>query len=60
MNDKTVVITGGGGYIGSVLSPLVAEAGYQVRVLDRLRCPSRTLRPTSSFPLMPSLAPTFR
>lgn len=35
MNDKTVVITGGGGYIGSVLSPLVAEAGYQVRVLDR-------------------------
>ncbi|MBU3706588.1 MAG: SDR family oxidoreductase, partial [Mycobacterium sp.] len=35
MSDKTVVITGGGGYIGSVLSPLVAEAGYRVRVLDR-------------------------
>lgn len=35
MTEKTVVITGGGGYIGSVLSPLVAEAGYRVRVLDR-------------------------
>lgn len=35
MSDKTIVITGGGGYIGSVLSPLVAEAGYRVRVLDR-------------------------
>ena len=35
MTEKTVVITGGGGYIGSVLTPLVAEAGYQVRVLDR-------------------------
>lgn len=35
MSDKTVVITGGSGYIGSVLSPLVAEAGYRVRVLDR-------------------------
>lgn len=35
MTDKTVVITGGGGYIGSILSPLVAEAGYHVRILDR-------------------------
>lgn len=35
MSDRTVVITGGSGYIGSVLSPLVAEAGYRVRVLDR-------------------------
>ena len=30
-----IVITGGGGYIGSVLSPLAVDAGYQVRVLDR-------------------------
>ena len=32
---KQVVITGGSGYIGSVLSPLLAESGYKVRVLDR-------------------------
>lgn len=35
MSEKLVVITGGAGYIGSVLTPLVAEAGYRVRVLDR-------------------------
>jgi nucleoside-diphosphate-sugar epimerase len=35
MNRKRVVITGGSGYIGSVLSQLLVEAGYQVRVLDR-------------------------
>jgi len=35
LDKKLVVITGGSGYIGSVLSPLVALAGYQVRILDR-------------------------
>lgn len=35
MSEKTVVITGGSGYIGSVLTPLIAEAGYRVRILDR-------------------------
>lgn len=35
MERKTVVITGGSGYIGSVLTPLVVEAGFRVRVLDR-------------------------
>ena len=35
MAKKIVVITGGSGYIGSVLTPLVVEAGFKVRVLDR-------------------------
>lgn len=35
MSDKTVVVTGGAGYIGAVLCPLLVDAGYQVRVLDR-------------------------
>lgn len=35
MEKKLVVITGGSGYIGSILTPLVAQAGYKVRVLDR-------------------------
>jgi nucleoside-diphosphate-sugar epimerase len=32
---KRIVVTGGSGYIGSVLSQLLVEAGYQVRILDR-------------------------
>lgn len=32
---KLVTITGGSGYIGSILSQLLVDAGYRVRVLDR-------------------------
>lgn len=32
---KSVLVTGGGGYIGTTLVPLLLEAGYRVRVLDR-------------------------
>ena len=32
---KKIVVTGGSGYIGSVLCQKLVEAGYDVRVLDR-------------------------
>ena len=32
---KTILVTGGGGYIGTVLTEMLLAAGYQVIVLDR-------------------------
>jgi len=32
---KTVLVTGGGGYIGSVLTERLLDAGHKVRILDR-------------------------
>ena len=33
-NGRTVLVTGGAGYVGAVLCPKLIEAGYRVRVLD--------------------------
>lgn len=45
---KSVVVTGGAGYIGSVLVPELLEAGHRVTVLDRLifgEAPLASMRP---------------
>jgi nucleoside-diphosphate-sugar epimerase len=42
---STVLVTGGGGYIGAVLVPMLLDHGYRVRVLDRLYWGRRPLEP---------------
>ena len=34
--DQTILVAGGGGYIGTTLVPRLLDRGYRVRVLDRL------------------------
>lgn len=45
MSKKTVLVTGAGGYIGSVLVPKLLKRGYRVKALDRFFFGKDKLKP---------------
>lgn len=47
---KNILVTGGAGYIGSILTPMLLQRGYKVRVLDNLMYGGRALLPCFAYP----------
>ncbi len=46
---KKVLITGGAGYIGSVLTPILLQKGYELCVIDNLFFNQISLLPLASY-----------
>jgi nucleoside-diphosphate-sugar epimerase len=42
---KNILVTGGAGYVGSILVPMLLQRGYRVRVLDNLMYGGKALLP---------------
>jgi nucleoside-diphosphate-sugar epimerase len=59
-HQGTVLVSGGAGYIGSLLIPRLLERGYRVRVLDRLLYGDGGLRRILGHPGLELIAADFR
>lgn len=45
-----ILVTGGAGYVGSAMVPMLLQAGHSVRVLDNLKFGGQGLLPCTSYP----------
>ena len=58
MTDRHVLITGGAGYIGSLLTSELLRANYRVTVLDSFSSAASRWCPSSTIPISSSSKPT--
>jgi len=47
---KNILVTGGAGYVGGTLVPMLLQRGYKVRVLDNLMYGGKALLPCFGSP----------
>lgn len=57
---QTVLVTGGAGYVGAVLTPKLLDAGYHVRVLDLYWYGRHVLDPVARHPHLTQIAGDIR
>lgn len=58
--ERSVLVIGGAGYIGSALVPMLLDSGYKVRLLDVLLYGKEPIRPVMNHPNLQIIEADFR
>ena len=52
LNNRLIIVTGAGGYIGSSLVPFLVSKGYRVRAIDRYFFGENLLEPNNNLEII--------